>query len=166
MTPGMALSYRYEPTRADRDAVRAIVESTGFFSEEEADVAAELVDERLAKGLASGYEFVFAESDGRMLGYACYGPIPATRESFDLYWIATDKRVQGQGIGRAILAECERLLAERGGGRMYLDTSGRSQYAPTHGFYERNGYRREAVLRDFFAPGDDKVIYLKIIPPA
>jgi ribosomal protein S18 acetylase RimI-like enzyme len=166
MNPTADLRYRYAPTPADREAVRAIVESTGFFSREEADVAVELVDERLAKGLASGYEFVFCECGGRMLGYACFGPVPATKESFDLYWIATDRQSQDRGIGRAVLAECERLLAARGGGRMYLDTSGRPQYGPTHRFYERNGYRREAVLCDFFAPGDDKVIYLKVVSAA
>jgi GNAT superfamily N-acetyltransferase len=150
----------------DRDAVRRIVESTGFFHDEEVDVAVELVDERLAKGLASGYEFLFAEIDDQIRGYACYGPIPATAESFDLYWIAVDQQYQDRGLGRRILGEIETIIARRGGGRVYLDTSGRPQYAPTRAFYERNGYRQAACLDDFFALGDAKVIYLKVVPSA
>ena len=46
---------------------------------------------------------------------------------------------------------------------MYLDTSGRAQYAPTRAFYERKGYRVAARLEDFFAPGDDKVIYVRTL---
>ena len=45
---------RHELVPADRQAVRAIVERTGFFSPAEVDVAVELVDERLARGEASG----------------------------------------------------------------------------------------------------------------
>jgi hypothetical protein len=35
---------------------------------------------------------------------------------------------------------------------------------PTRAFYERNGFRCEARLKDFYAPGDDRVIYAKILP--
>jgi hypothetical protein len=46
---------------------------------------------------------------------------------------------------------------------MYLDTSGRAQYAPTRAFYEHKGYGVAARLEDFFAPGDDKVIYVRAL---
>ena len=48
---------------------------------------------------------------------------------------------------------------QAGGRRVYVETSGRAQYEPTRRFYEACGYAREAVLTDFYAPGDDKVIY-------
>jgi hypothetical protein len=44
---------------------------------------------------------------------------------------------------------------------VYVETSGRRDYAPTRAFYERAGYRPEARLADFYAPGDDKWIYVK-----
>jgi hypothetical protein len=50
-----------------------------------------------------------------------------------------------------------------GGDRMYIDTSGRPQYAPTRAFYERNGFRCDATLRDFYATGDDRIIYVKMV---
>jgi hypothetical protein len=44
---------------------------------------------------------------------------------------------------------------------MFVDTSGREQYASTRAFYEHMGYQEVAVLNDFFAPGDDKIIYVR-----
>ncbi|MCS7303768.1 MAG: GNAT family N-acetyltransferase [Thermoguttaceae bacterium] len=155
--------FRDQPRPDDREAVRQIVASTGFFSPAEIEVADELVQERLRAGPASGYHFLFLEQMGQVIGYACYGPIPATVASFDLYWIAVHRRWQGRGLGRAILQEVERRIRQAGGGRIYIDTSGRPQYEPTRRFYQQCGYQCQARLPDFYAPGDDKLIYCKVL---
>ena len=98
---------------------------------------------------------------GRLLGYTCFGPIPATLSSFDLYWIAVAPRQQRRGIGQDLMQETERLARQQGATRMFVDTAGRLEYAPTRAFYERMGYRVEASIADFYAPGDAKVIYAK-----
>jgi len=156
--------FREEVRPEDRQAVGRLVRATGFFSEEEADIAVELVEERLAKGDASGYFFLFAEEGDRLLGYACFGPIPGSVHSFDLYWIAMDPREQGRGVGRTLMAASERIMAGRGARRIYTDTSSRPQYEPTRAFYLACGYREEAFLTDFYAPGDGKVIFVKTLP--
>jgi ribosomal protein S18 acetylase RimI-like enzyme len=156
------MDWRTTVNQSDAPAVHALVEQTGFFSREEQEVARELVDETLARGSASGYEFVFADlqgEPGKLLGYTCYGLIPATRSSYDLYWIAVSPSQQGKGLGGRLLRESERLAVEAGATQMFAETSGRPQYAPTRAFYERMGYRLSALLKDFYAPGDDKVIY-------
>ena len=43
------------------------------------------------------------------------------------------------------------------------ECSNRPQYQPTRGFYERCGYHEEAVLTDFYGPGDSKVIFVRAI---
>lgn len=145
----------------DPTAVKRLAEATGYFSTVETEVAQELVNERLSKGPESGYHFVFAELAGKLAGYACYGPVPLTASSYDLYWIVVSPEFQGRGLGRIMLQEAERLARQTGGTRLYADTSGRAQYGSTRAFYERVGFRREALLEDFYAPGDDKVIYSK-----
>ena len=157
----MSLTFRYDVRPDDREVVRQLVESTGVFSATEADVAAELADERLAQGEESGYHFVFAELDGRVVGYTCYGPIPLTASSFDLYWIAVDKSLHGRKIGRMLLDETEKLIRQMGGRQVYIETSNRGHYAPTRGFYLRCGYSQAALLPEFYGPGDDKVIYAR-----
>ena len=159
--PAEGVTFRQQETPADRDRIRELVERANVFSPAEADIAVELMDERLGKGESSGYRFLFAEQEGRVLGYACYGPIPATANSYDLYWIVVDAPQQNRGVGGALLAETERLIASGGGRRVYAETSGRDEYQRSRAFYERHGFRREAVLVDFYAVGDDKVIYVK-----
>jgi ribosomal protein S18 acetylase RimI-like enzyme len=153
--------FREEVKPGDRQAVGRLVHATGFFSEEEIGIAVELVEERLAKGDASGYFFLFAEEGNRLIGYACFGPIPGTVHSFDLYWIAVDPGEQGRGVGRKLMAMSEMLMAQRGGMHVYADTSSRPQYEPTRAFYLSCGYVQEAFLADFYEPGDGKVIFVK-----
>jgi GNAT superfamily N-acetyltransferase len=154
---------RDEVVASDAAAVREIVASTGMFYDYETDVAVELVDERLRKGPASGYCFVLAELDGRVVGYACYGPIACTLHSYDLFWIVVHQQFQGHGLGRLLLEESERQIAAAGGRRIYVETSGRDQYLPTRTFYEHTRYERVSTLEDFYGPGDDKVTYLKVV---
>jgi ribosomal protein S18 acetylase RimI-like enzyme len=155
--------YRENPAPSDIDSVKNIVTSSGFFSREEVELSAELIQERLTKGEASGYSFLFAEVDGRIVGYTCYGAIPCTKDSYDLYWIAVHDDFRGRGIGRGLLARTERNIAKMGGKRVYVDTSSREQYRPTRSFYRASGYEQEAVLKDFYSLGDDKIIYVKLL---
>ena len=153
--------FRYELQPQDPERICRLTEITGYFTAAEVEVAVELVNERLTKGVPSGYHFVMAEHYGRLAGYACYGPIACTASSYDLYWIAVHPDYQGKGLGRRILKETERLIRESSGSRIYVETSQRVQYASTRAFYENCGYRLETVLADFYAPGDGKVVYCK-----
>ena len=155
--------WREEPRSSDVDIVRDIITSSGFFSKEEIEVAVELVQERLSKGVSSGYYFLFGEKDDQVIGYSCFGPIPCTTESFDIYWIAVHEKLRGLGLGREILERVEQKIRDMGGKRIYVETSSRKQYAPTRSFYMQCGYKEEAVLKDFYSPGDHKVIFLKVL---
>ncbi|MFN4089308.1 MAG: GNAT family N-acetyltransferase, partial [Alphaproteobacteria bacterium] len=160
---GIATEWRTEPAEADIDAVRRLVASTGFFTAEEIDIAAELVAERVRRGPASGYHFVVASRDGRLVGYACFGDIPGTTGRHDLYWIAVDPDLQGLGLGREILRRAEEEATRQGAARLYVDTSTSARYAPTRAFYRRAGYRLAAELPDFFRDGDGKAIFVKTL---
>jgi len=155
------LRWREGVAPGDPDAVGRIVRATDFFNAEEEAIARELAEECLARGPASGYEFLFAERGPNPVAYSCYGRIGGTLESWDLYWIAVDPAEQGRGLGRQLLAESELRVRARGGGRLYVETSGRASYAPTRDFYEHMGYALEATLADFYSPGDAKCIYVK-----
>ncbi|MBI4719288.1 MAG: GNAT family N-acetyltransferase [Planctomycetes bacterium] len=160
-----ALTFRDEVRPTDGAAVRTIVESAGFFHPHEVEVAVELVQERLGKGRASGYLFLFAEVAGTVAGYTCFGEIPCTEGSYDLYWIAVDARLRGQGLGRELLRRSEETIAASGGRQVYIETSSRPLYDPTRAFYVRCGYHEAARLPDFYARGDAKVIYVRHLPP-
>jgi len=161
------IPFRAEPRPADVAAVTALVSATGVFREAEIAIAAELVGEALARGaVASGYRFLLADdAAGRLLGYACYGPIAGTVHSFDLYWIAVDPAHQGRGLGRHLMAGVEAAVRAAGGRRLYTDTSTSEAYAPTRAFYLRCGHHLAAELPDFYAPGDGKAVFCKVLIP-
>jgi len=158
---GVTPAWRHQVRTSDCAVVREVATATAFFSPAEVDVAVSLVEERLSKGEASGYQFIFAEVDERPVGYCCFGEIACTVGSYDLYWIVVAPRVQGCGLGRALLTEAEQCMRSAGCRRVYIETSGRPQYEHTRAFYQRCGYRCEAVLPDFYALTDDKLIYVK-----
>lgn len=164
------LAFRSELRADDPRRVERLTTATGFFSAVEVGVAVELVEERLNRGPASGYAFLFAEDRaGQVVGYTCFGPIPMTQDSHDLYWIVVNPIWQGRGIGKTLLARTEDLVLEAGGRRVYIETSARGQYASTRHFYLAAGYRQAALLEDFYAPGDGKLIYVKAlcrVPPS
>jgi len=161
-----AVTIRHTVARSDMENVRKIVESSGFFSDEEVEIAVELVEERLTKGIPSGYHFLFVESEGKVIAYTCFGRIPCTKASYDLYWIAVHDAFRGRGIGKKLLAATEREIAAQGGQRIYIETSSRQKYEPTRSFYEHCGYKQEAELKNFYSPGDAKVVYVKEINPS
>ncbi|MGF1584454.1 MAG: GNAT family N-acetyltransferase [Bacteroidales bacterium] len=157
------LVFRSTLINGDKDVISDIVTSTGFFNVEEVSVAVELAVETLSSGQKSGYNFIFAELDGKVAGYCCFGRIPGTKNSFDLYWIVVHCDYQRSGIGAALLKNVEDFINTSGGGRIYIETSSRKQYEPTRDFYIRSGYFQEALLTGFYDDLDHKIIYSKNI---
>jgi ribosomal protein S18 acetylase RimI-like enzyme len=158
----MKYTFRDHVIPPDMKTVRGIVESTGFFTAEEIEVAVELVDAGLSGGSISDYLFLFCEDKGgKVLGYTCYGRIPCTIGSFDLYWIAVHSDHQRLSIGKKLLVKTEEKIRNMGGLGIYIETSSRDLYKPTQGFYLNAGYHLEATLKDYYSPGDSKIIYVK-----
>lgn len=96
-----------------------------------------------------------------MAGYVCFGHTPCTEGTYDLYWIATDPALQGRGVGRTLERAVEEEVRARRGRMVLIETASKDSYAATRAFYDRAGYCEVARVPDFYAPGDDRVIYAK-----
>ena len=156
----MKITLRCHIAAADRAAIKSITQSSGFFTEPEVEIALSVFDEALASP-DSSYRYIIAESDGRTVGYACYGKDEQSESSYELYWIAVDDSCRGDGIGKILLDAVENAIRARGTAQLFIETAGRDQYLPTRKFYEHQGYRQVAWLDDYFAPGDARVIFAK-----
>lgn len=152
---------RFTALADDIIAVKEIIQSTGFFLEHEIPVAVELVEDAVTKGEKSDYFFVFAMDGEKTISYSCYGTIACTKNSYDLYWIATHNDYRGKGVGSLVLRETEQRIKSLGGRVIYIETSSKPLYIPTQGFYEKHEYLKEAVLKDFYDIADDKIVYSK-----
>ena len=146
---------------SDRDAILRFMRGTGFFHEGEIEIAREVLDEALAKGPDGHYQSFTLLEGATPCGWICFGPTPCTIGTFDVYWIGVGAGCQGRGYGRALLEHAERLIRQRAGRQIIIETSGRPQYETTRGFYLKTGYREAARIPDFYGPGDARVIYAK-----
>jgi ribosomal protein S18 acetylase RimI-like enzyme len=145
---------------SDREPLHRILVDTDFFAPDEVEVAMELIDEG-DDGTPDAYHFAVAEHEGQVVGYVCWGHTPCTVATFDLYWIAVAPSAQGLGVGRRLVERCEAEVQKAGGKLLLIETAGKPKYQATRGFYLGTGYVEEARLRNFYAPGDDKVFYSK-----
>jgi ribosomal protein S18 acetylase RimI-like enzyme len=144
-----------------RDRVSEIVEATGIFRPDEADIALEVFDGAVEHPGVDYNALGAFDEDGQMVGFACFGPTPCTVGTWDLYWIAVDPGGHRQGVGRKLMDACEQRIAVGGGRLIVVETSSRTDYGPTRAFYEALGYSAAARVPGFYADGDDLVVYTK-----
>ena len=148
--------------KEDKAPLMVILKNTPEFTPEEVIIAEEVIDGSLNKPETSGYYSLAVETEnGAFAGFISYGPIPLTQSSWDLYWLAVDHRLQGKGVGTALLKAAEEQIAKAGGKLAFIETSGKEQYNKTRRFYITNNYVEICNIPDFYAPGDAKVIYRK-----
>ena len=147
-------------TLADRRRIEEISRAVGLFREDEIAVALEVFDEAAGGDARNTYSILGADLDGNLAGWICWGPTPCTLGTYDLYWMAVDPALHGNGIGTALLVEMERRLA--GIARLIvIETAGRADYAATRAFYQARGYHPTATIPGFYAPDDDQVVFVK-----
>jgi len=144
---------------ADREQLAAMLRRTAAFAHDDVDLALELIDDRLAKGSDSDYQFVVAADGSTVLGYACFGLIPLTESSFDLYWIVVAPECQGRGVGSRLIKAVEAMVKQRGGARVYIETPSTQPYAGARAFYASQGYVEAAAFPDFYRDGEAKIVY-------
>ncbi len=88
-------------------------------------------------------------------------PERLTEGTYNLYAIGVQSDIQSKGIGTEMMYFLEEHLRSKGHRLLIVDTSGMEEFESSRRFYEKLGYQQEAVIRDFWKEGDDKVTYWK-----
>src|SRR3990167_7305030 len=146
----------------DRDTIISIINRNVNFTAEEKDCAAELLDIYLGNPCHNDYDFFCAVNEGnKVIGYICYGRVPLTESTYDLYWIVVDPLFHSMGIGKMLVDYLESMLINIRARMLLAETSSRSDYYKTRVFYEQNSFTEAARIKDFYRAGDDKIIYKK-----
>ncbi|WP_051177001.1 GNAT family N-acetyltransferase [Halodesulfovibrio aestuarii] len=153
------LQFRSGLCFSEVNRMKSLLFSTGVFSRSEIDVVEELALEHINKGIASGYHFITCQTPTQLCGFSCFGPDACSNGSWHLYWLAVDRNVQHEGIAGSLLQAVKKEILPCGGRSLYAETSSKVSYAPARSFYEKSGFGSEALLKDFYDVGDDKVIY-------
>lgn len=145
---------------ADVAPARAMLAECGAFTAEEVRVATDMIE----AGLEGEYHLLAVASAGAFAGYACIGPAALTERSWYLYWICL--AAPGAGSAMPLLAGIEAHMRAQGGDRLVAETSGRDTYARARAFYRKAGFQPCGRIPDFYAPGDDCVLFVKSLTPA
>ena len=156
----MSLTIR-SMTGDDKPAIMQILRATPEFNPAEVVVAEEVLDGYLHNPSGSGYHVLVAEVGSSVVGYVCYGSTPLTEGTWDIYWLAIAPREQRRGIGMALLKSAEDEIKAASGRLAIIETSSKPEYAGTRSFHLSQGYQPVCQIADFYAPGDDKVIFQK-----
>jgi ribosomal protein S18 acetylase RimI-like enzyme len=141
-----------------------LLRETQVFTDAEIAIALELIDIYLNVPTQRDYQlYVAADEHDAAQGYVCFGPTPLTDAMWDLYWIAVAPSHHRQGIGTILLRFVEAQVRDAGvaARRLIIETSSLPRYDPTRRFYQRHGYVELARIPDFYAIGDDRIIYAK-----
>ncbi|MBM3926118.1 MAG: GNAT family N-acetyltransferase [SAR202 cluster bacterium] len=136
---------------------------TGVFKPLEIQALQEVLDDFHSQANKEGHRSITYEQDGHLAGFAYFAPAAMTDRTWYLWWIVVNKQIQARGIGGKLLSRVEEEIRHSGGRLLLIETSSLPHYDLTRRFYLKHGYKQATVLHDFYADGDDLVVYSKRI---
>ncbi len=145
----------------DLSAIATIAVESGLFAAESWSGVEEVLRSVLT-GESPGQVWVSVEARS-VVGGAYVAPEPFAESMWNLYFLAVSPASQGSGAGSGLVRHVENDARRAGVRTLIIETSGTDEYASTRSFYDGLGYSREARIRDFYGPGDDKVVYSKFL---
>jgi ribosomal protein S18 acetylase RimI-like enzyme len=147
-------------TPADTNALIALAAASGLFEPSQTAELTEMLGQHFA---GDSLDYWLTDEDQEPVGVAYVAPERMTEGTWNLYLIAVHPKRQRQGRGKKLLEYVEQLLIDRGERVLLVETAGTEDFEYVRTFYRKSGYAEEARIRDFYAVGVDKVIYLKFL---
>jgi ribosomal protein S18 acetylase RimI-like enzyme len=150
------------PTNPDEtDTLVAIATQTGVFKPIEIEALGHLLADIHGPDREEGHRAVSYVSNGKPIGFAYFAPTEMTDRTWHLFWIFVDRTTHARGVGAKIMNYVESEIQNAGGRVLIVETSGLPNYDLTRKFYIKLGYKQVAVVPDFYADGDDMVVFWK-----
>ncbi|MCX8044060.1 MAG: GNAT family N-acetyltransferase [Desulfobacterota bacterium] len=142
-----------------------LAEKTGAFHPGELEVLREVLEETFAPRDGVGHYCLLEERDGsQLLGFIIFGRTPLTQHGWDIYWLIVDKSMHRRGVGSRLVSSMQQeVLKKDRAAVIRIETSGKKEYAYVRSFYTKAGFTEAGRIADFYAPGDDLVIFSKTI---
>ena len=100
---------------------------------------------------------------GRPVGLCYAVPEELADGTWNMLALAVHPDHQGEGLGASLVKAAEEYLINKRQRILIVETSGTDAFARARKLYAGNGYEEEARIRDFWAEGDDKVIFRKTL---
>lgn len=146
----------------DTAALLDVVSAIGFDAEELQEIRG-MIEGSLDGSLGDKHRWVTVDEGDGPLAVAYFAAERMAVGAWNLLLIAVRPAAQRAGHGTALLRYVEQALTEHGERLLLVETSGTEAFQPARDFYRKNGYEEEARLRDFYEPGDDKIVFRKAL---
>jgi ribosomal protein S18 acetylase RimI-like enzyme len=142
----------------DAKAILEIIEESGQFDADGLAHVQDTLDQHLA---GDGPAIWLTADDGEPVGVAYCAPELVASGTWNLLMLWTRPDRQGKGHGAALVKQMEHELHCRAARLLIVETSGLSAFTPARAFYAKCGFAHEATIKNFFAAGDDKLVFTK-----
>ncbi len=149
---------------ADLQRIKEIAVAAKMFTADETEFFDDMVAGFVDGSLHGHHWLVVEEASGAIVAAAQFAPEPFADRMWNLYFIAVEPGRQGEGIGTLVMEHVESELRQRGESEartLVVETSSTDQYARARTFYSGLGYDQEARIREFYGPGDHKIVFWK-----
>lgn len=150
---------QFRPTKTeDLPDLQIVLDETGLFPRE---MLPQMIEGFLSSEEAQDLWITAHDQNGAAVGFCFVVPEELADGTWNMRAIAVHPESQGSGYGRGLVSAIEEVLRKQGQRILIVDTSSHDDFTLTREFYRKAGYTEEARLRDFWAPGDDKIVFWK-----
>lgn len=146
-----------EITSDDVDALIELAKTLQFDADELAVVRGTLTDYLEGNSQALWFTAV----DSQPVGVIYCEPELMTQGTWNVLMLSIAPDCRRKGYGSALMQQVETALVTQGAHLVIVETSSRDEFKPARDFYAKCGYSEEARIRNFYALGDDKVVFAK-----
>ncbi|MFA8300891.1 MAG: N-acetyltransferase family protein [Hyphomicrobiales bacterium] len=141
----------------DIDGIKEILNSNELFPIEYLD---HMISDYFDNPQSEEIWFTYIQ-DNKVLGFGYCVPEKMTEGTCNLLLIAVRKDYQGKGAGKKMMNYIEHLLQSMSKRILIVETSSDDQFVLTREFYKKLDYHHEATIREFWSPGEDKIVFWK-----
>ena len=146
-----------EVIHSDLDSLKIVLDSCGLFPSEYLD---EMISDYFHNLDTNEIWFTYVENDSPIsIGYCI--PEKLTSGTYNLLAIGVSENHQRKGVAVEMMNFIEQKLKTIGARVLIVETSSDDAQIGARNLYQKLGYNQEAVIRDFWNEGEDKIVYWK-----
>jgi ribosomal protein S18 acetylase RimI-like enzyme len=143
--------------KSDIDGLKSVLDSCGLFPSEYLD---EMIADYFNNADTQDIWFTYIDNNLPVaIGYCV--PEKLTSGTYNLLAIGVSKSSQRKGVAVEMMNYIEQLLRQKDGRILIVETSSDDAQIGARKLYEKIGYVQEAVIRDFWNDGEDKIVFWK-----
>lgn len=143
--------------KADIEALKKVVDSSELFPSEYLD---DMISDYFNNKDTQDIWFTYIDKHTPVaIGYCV--PEKLTDGTYNVLAIGVTPNSQRKGIAREMMHYIEQVIKHKNGRVLIVETSSDDAQMGARIFYKQIGYTQEAVIRDFWKEGEDKIVFWK-----